>query len=386
MDREFGVGALDSANAATVYVGFLDVLGFGGRVLGDFDEALALYNRLFEIREVQALAPSHPELRINLLSDAFVVTSPHFVDVVVAANTLQFAALAGPACLLRGGIGYGAHVEKAVDGNHFVVSEPLTRAVLVEKRIKHPCVALDGMILPDPALWFEQPSNVLRIVLYYEGHWLVNPCGVMWGESAAHRVREMRETVPAHAAKFDWFLELHRRIFEPAPLIPSRDEWITMGGIVDDAGRPRLRPTALLGGADRILASDAIEEFEPTPEQLSEYHAVYRNEDVRHLRAVFDDATSGRLTSETELVRSAEAYLSGKFTVMSRDATSAGVYITLMFQGKADALFRAWVRVRGENAGELELGGFERINIPNDEIQRIAARYRRFLSDPEYAM
>ena len=83
-----------------------------------------------------------------------------------------------------------------------------------------------------------------------------------------------------------------------------------------------------------VRAAEA-REFEPTAEQLADYHAVYTNGE---------------------------------------------------FQGKADALFHAWVYDRGGGANRYELRGFKKADVPKRELARIAARYRRFLDDPEHAM
>lgn len=115
---------------------------------------------------------------------------------------------------------------------------------------------------------------------------------------------------------------------------------------------------------------------------------MYTNGDVKHLRAVFDRATGGKKDGETRLLREVEPYLARKFIVMSRDGVLAGgSSIKILFQGKPDALFDAWVYDRGAGAGNrYELRGFKRLQVPKKELADMAARYRRFLEDAEHAM
>lgn len=235
--------ALNPASVALTYVGFFDVLGFARRVLDNFDEALATYNELVRLARFSALTEARPNLRLKILSDSIVAESPSLADVVVAANLLQFAALAGQNCLFRGGIGHGRHVESHSDGNLFVVSEPLVRAVAVEKTVRHPCVALDSGIIPSPRLWLPYERNIERPLLFYGERWIVNPMGLFWGASAATRVALLSEEFPDHSDKFSWFLELHSRVFDPAPLIPTPEQWTALGGLLDENRVPRV-PTA----------------------------------------------------------------------------------------------------------------------------------------------
>jgi hypothetical protein len=109
-------------------------------------------------------------------------------------------------------------------GNLFVVSEPLIHAARVEKTVKYPCVALHSSVnLPiDPKLLLQAPP-LLRSILYYQGQWVVNPFNIMWGTSAADRVKKMKEEYPEHTDKFDWFLGLYEAVFTGASLIPSEN-------------------------------------------------------------------------------------------------------------------------------------------------------------------
>jgi len=87
------------------------------------------------------------------------------------------------------------------------------------------------------------------------------------------------------------------------------------------------------------------------------------------------------------LLRGFEPYLGRKFTVMSRDPVAAGgSQITILFQGQADALFRAWVYEGRGGTGGCELRGFQKEDISKDKLAWIVARYSRLLEDPEHAM
>ena len=114
---------------------------------------------------------------------------------------------------------------------------------------------------------------------------------------------------------------------------------------------------------------------------------VYTNGDVKHLRSAFDTprssspsetATAGKKDGETQLLRGFESYLTHKFIVLSRDPVIAGgSQVTIFFQGKSDAVFHAWVYDRGGGANRYELRGFKKANVPKDERDRMAVRYRR---------
>lgn len=227
-------GLLARQDVVPAYIGFFDALGFSRRVLSSFDEALAVYNTVMKFADLGEFVESRPESSFRILSDAIVVASPKLTDVVIAANLLQFASLASANVLLRGGIGYGLHVESLSRGHLFVVSEALVRAVAVEKTVRNPCIALDERIVPPPGAWFPYENNFHRMLLYYEKRWLVNPLTPAWGVSAATRVENLKDEYPEHSDKYDWFLEFHRRIFGAEPLIPLPDEWKEMGGELRD--------------------------------------------------------------------------------------------------------------------------------------------------------
>jgi hypothetical protein len=122
--------------------------------------------------------------------------------------------------LVRGGVGFGRHIEKSGEGRLQVVSQALVKAVQTEKRTNFPCVALDESVVTDESWWPREVPNQHRGLLYFEGIRLVNPCNLGWGQSAGMRVVQLRELHPTHAEKHDWFLRLHSAIMDDEPLVP----------------------------------------------------------------------------------------------------------------------------------------------------------------------
>lgn len=220
MNLESEEGLLSKTSPEQRFVGFLDVLGFSRIVTADFagavnlyDEFLASINRCRGIEEL--------EVSTRILSDSILLVSPRLRDVVVASNVMQFAALFSN-CLLRGGIATGKHVERAKDGDLFVVSEALVHAAELERTVKHPCVAVHTNAEPFifPARTFTN-SNFERLLLYYDNRWIVNPFGVMWGTSAATRVELLKDAHPEFADKYDWFLGLYEAVRTGRRLLPD---------------------------------------------------------------------------------------------------------------------------------------------------------------------
>lgn len=144
---------------------------------------------------------------------------------------------------------------------------------------------------------------------------------------------------------------------------------------------------AVLSLGATLPARAQVDELDPTPAQLAEYYAVYTSGDVKHLRVVFDRARTGREDGETSLVRGFGSYLSRKFIVLSREPLLVGGFqLSIMFQGKADAIFFAWVYDRGGGPDRFELRGFKKADLPDERVEQAAQRYRRFLKDAEHAM
>jgi hypothetical protein len=204
------------------YVGFLDVLGFGNRVLQDYRGTLEAYDILLSTLDI-ARGVSVGDVSVRIFSDSLLLLSAELRPLLSAANLLQWGALLAD-CLLRGGIAYGQHLEITREADVYVVSEPLVHASRQEKEVKRPCVALHSTVTPttQEAGVLSTP-NLHRLVLFYDNRWIVNPFTIAWGRSAAHHARCLRDEHPAFASQYTWFLQLYDAVFSPQPFLPS--EW-----------------------------------------------------------------------------------------------------------------------------------------------------------------
>lgn len=203
------------------YVAYLDILGWSKTVLKDAQGAMAKYDGILGFWE-----DGPPELgadtTIRAFSDSIVVVSDRLGPVLQAANTLQFTVLAHD-CLLRGGIAHGPHAERSGEGQLHVVSVPLIQAVELERTVRAPAVAVHDNAMPalDIMAWQAIPP-FQRLLLFWRGQWIVNPFNIMWGTSAAQRVRQLRDEQPEYSEKYDWFLELYEAVRRGDPLVPPR--------------------------------------------------------------------------------------------------------------------------------------------------------------------
>ncbi len=197
---------LRGVTPANRFVAFVDILGFARRVIEDFDSVLSIYQELIERQP--SLIERNKAVSVSILSDAFVITSDTFESLVPVVQAIHMISLRRN-CLVRGGIGFGKHVEAAPAGHFLVVSQALVYAVHVEKTISHPCVAIhESVLIPDvyldPSL-----SPIERGVLYYDGLTMICPFNHFWGTSAMTRVAMLWDENPQHAAKYKWFLSLY---------------------------------------------------------------------------------------------------------------------------------------------------------------------------------
>jgi len=126
-----------------------------------------------------------------------------------------------------------------------------------------------------------------------------------------------------------------------------------------------------------------------TQEQLEEYYLVYKNPDVRYLRTLFDAylKNSGGIEQERQLlVKWSKEYFRSKFIVLSReDNTFGGALITIIFQGRPDKVFVAWVYPEGVNK-KLTLRRFEPGEFSDEDIKRINVRYKKLINDKVHSM
>jgi len=202
---------------AEQYVAFIDVLGFSSLVEADYDGIVKVYDKMIESTDI--IDKLGQDVSFHVFSDAFVMASPQLPRLVGAIQGVLMQTLFNN-LLVRGGVGFGRHIEKSGDGRLQVVSQALVKAVKTENRTSFPCVALDTSVVTDETWWPMDVPNQQRGLLYFDGIRLVNPCNVYWGQSAGMRVLQLREMYPIHAPKHDWFLRLHSAIMSDEPLVP----------------------------------------------------------------------------------------------------------------------------------------------------------------------
>lgn len=200
------------------YVAFVDILGFGRKVRDDFGSMLEIYEKVLEATQIiDALRSSGVSIRIY--SDAFVLTSANLSTLTQIVTGLHMLTLAHD-CLVRGGIGFGKHIEASHGDNWFILSQALVQAVEVEKRVKRPCVALHEDIEPPMDWWDRGQNSFSRRLLFFDGITLVNPFSILWGRTAANRVSRLSERYPEHREKYEWFLSLYDKVVSGEALIP----------------------------------------------------------------------------------------------------------------------------------------------------------------------
>ena len=212
-----------SADAAeNKYVALLDLLGFSAHVLEDFSETVDVYQRI--LGDARTRAVLSPGIKLVIYSDSIMVTSDHLAEVIKVVNMLHFHTLAND-YLVRGGIGYGRHLEVQEGPNLYVVSEALVKASVAEKATKMPCVVIHEEI-QIPNQWWLFPGNpFVRPILHTTGLNIVSPFNIAWGTSAAQRVRNFqakysKQDFPSHHEKFEWFLALYNSLYENEPFTP----------------------------------------------------------------------------------------------------------------------------------------------------------------------
>lgn len=206
MSENQPIQLFNSEQASNRYVAFVDILGFGRRVLDEFDTVLNVYRELLDRQPI--LKDRHKTVSIRIFSDAFVVTAETFQALIPVVVGLHMITLLQD-CLIRGGIGFGKYVEARDERDFIVVSQGLVHAVSVEKSVRHPCVAIHPSVqLPE---WALDPRlhPLERGVIRFDGIPMICPFNPLWGHSAMTRVAMLYEQHPEHAEKYDWFLKLY---------------------------------------------------------------------------------------------------------------------------------------------------------------------------------
>lgn len=202
------------------FVAFIDILGFGQKVQDDFKEARRDYNMLIDH---MSLINSSKILKvtIRMISDSIYITGENPSEVIETAHYAQQGILLSCNWLYRGAIAAGPHQELNYNGNLYIVSEPLVNAIKTEKTIKKPCIVLHPSAVPNQLIYNGAITNCERTILFYDGQWIVNPFNIIWGLSAAERVKELKRTYPKFVKTYDWFLELYNAVKSEEILLPD---------------------------------------------------------------------------------------------------------------------------------------------------------------------
>ncbi len=203
-------------NIENRFVAFVDILGFGQGIRNDFESVLDAYEYVLD--SIYTVNDLHPDVSLRIYSDALLLTSTSLGRLIREVQSIQMHTLFND-CLVRGGIGYGKHIEVTDKSNLYVVSQALVQAVEIEKTIKYPCVALHESIEVPMRWWQPDIRNIFRGLLYFDGLRIVNPFNMMWGTSAATRVNMMLAHCPEHKQKYEWFLRLFDAVMDDKPLI-----------------------------------------------------------------------------------------------------------------------------------------------------------------------
>jgi hypothetical protein len=200
------------------YAAFLDVLGFGSKVVNEFDRTLELYQKLIDKMCVHEVIKT-PDTQMQIYSDSVVLVSSHLSSILLAAQMVQCTMLQAN-CLVRGGVAYGRHLDVKNEAHTYIVSEALVNAVATEKEIKVPCVALHSSVQIPDEWWQPKVPPIMKTVVHFRGRNVVSPLMLSWGRSAVDIAHDLKGQNPEHAAKYEWFIELCESILEGERLVP----------------------------------------------------------------------------------------------------------------------------------------------------------------------
>lgn len=210
----------NSEDQTNKYVAFCDVLGFSASIERDFESTLQLYR---EFSDFVDPVLERDGVQISVYSDSILITGENLSTVAQTVQIMSFIALQHN-MLIRGGISYGRHWEKKSGRHLFMVSDALVRSVRLEASIKIPAIVLGEEVdIPDD-LWLVRYAHgqFAAPILHFDGKNIVNPFSMMWGKSAGMRASMlMEESAPEHRKKYEWFLSLHKAVFNNDPLIPE---------------------------------------------------------------------------------------------------------------------------------------------------------------------
>ncbi len=189
------------------FVAYIDILGFGKEVNDNLEAAIDVYEDL--IGHCHLLGRL---VNLSIYSDSIILQSAKLIDVAYVATMVQFIALTRN-YLVRGGIAVGKHLESRQNGNLFVVSKALVKAVKQEKlnqTQETPCITLHHEINPVPSVVLNDPA---RIVVEYKGQNIVNPFNPHMESSQRDGIHsqliELRDRCPEKdQPKYTWYIEL----------------------------------------------------------------------------------------------------------------------------------------------------------------------------------
>ena len=211
------------------YVAFCDVLGFSHAVENHFDATIQLY---LEFKNRIADWPFPEKANISVYSDSILIVCDELAPLLYAVQSLWFATLTQN-WLIRGGVAYGKYWEDRSNGNLFVVSDALVRAVRLESTIKVPGVVLSPEIEVPLSAWVTRfrDGPFSAPLLYFDGLNVINPFNPFWFASARSRVCQLMNEFPQHSAKYDWFLKLSDHVEADELLVPkdALEEMLALG-------------------------------------------------------------------------------------------------------------------------------------------------------------
>jgi len=227
------VGSTKTTSATEIiqrkYVAFCDVLGFSHAVENHFDATIQLYK---EFKNRIADWPFPEKANVSVYSDSILIVCDELPPLLYAVQNLWFVTLTQD-WLIRGGVAYGKYWEDRSNGNLFVVSDALVRAVRVESTIKVPGVVLSPEVEVPLSAWVTRfrDGPFSAPLLHFEGLNVVNPFNPYWFASARVRVCQLLEQSPQHSAKYKWFLKLSEHVEAHQPLVPQSalEEMLALG-------------------------------------------------------------------------------------------------------------------------------------------------------------
>lgn len=136
-------GVFAGRSPGTRYVAFVDILGFARRVELGFLDCLGVCRNV--LNDVAHVWRSHPGVKLQVVSDGFILASDDLAALVRLMRAL-LASILARGCLARSGIGVGTHIAATTGGNTYIVSQGLVQAMRLGKSVGYPCVAIHDAV------------------------------------------------------------------------------------------------------------------------------------------------------------------------------------------------------------------------------------------------